>query len=155
MDAGTALPSDRENLEGVMDSSDRIATGRRKIPTRARCNDRTAKQPLSDSALRTTGIRVIDPIPWGGHICMFYETKLDLLDAAVSFFTAGFDSNEFCLWAVSPPITEAAAKAALRRNIPDFDRHLSDGRIELIDGTEWYLKGDDFDLKRITRGWDK
>jgi hypothetical protein len=33
---------------------------------------------------------------------MFYETRVDLLDAAVSFFTAGFDSNEFCLWAVSP-----------------------------------------------------
>jgi DNA-binding CsgD family transcriptional regulator len=86
---------------------------------------------------------------------MFYETRVDLLDAAVSFFTAGFDSNEFCLWAVSPPITEAAAKAALRRRIPDFDRHLSEGRIELIDGTEWYLKEDQFDLQRITGGWDK
>jgi DNA-binding CsgD family transcriptional regulator len=85
---------------------------------------------------------------------MFYETRMDLLDAAVAFFTAGFDSNEFCLWAVSPPITKAAAKAALRRSIPDLDRHLTDGRIELIDGTEWYLKEDQFDLQRITDGWD-
>ena len=54
-----------------------------------------------------------------------------------------------------PPVTEDAAKAALRRNIPDFDRHLSDGRIEVIKGAEWYLKGDEFDLKRITGGWDK
>jgi DNA-binding CsgD family transcriptional regulator len=140
-------------LEGIVDSSDAIGTGRREAPARGRSNDRTAKQPLSDPALRETGIRVIDPIPWGAHICMFYETRVDLLDAAVAFFTAGFDSNEFCLWAVSPPITEAAAKAALRRNIPDFDRHLSDGRIELINAAEWYLKGDQFDLQRITDGW--
>jgi DNA-binding CsgD family transcriptional regulator len=86
---------------------------------------------------------------------MFYETRMDLLDAAVSFFTVGFDSNEFCLWAVSAPITEGMARTALRRNIPDFDRHLSDGRIEVIKGTEWYLKGDDFDLKRISGGWDQ
>jgi DNA-binding CsgD family transcriptional regulator len=139
----------------MVDSSDPIGTGRRKVTARGRSNDRAAKQPLSDSALRETGIRVIDPIPWGAHICMFYETRVDLLDAAVAFFTAGFDSNEFCLWAVSPPITEAAAKAALRRSIPDFDRHLSDGRIELIDATEWYLNRGQFDLQRITDGWDE
>ena len=86
---------------------------------------------------------------------MFYQTKADLLDAAVSYFTAGFESNEFCLWAVSAPITEEEAKAALRRNIPNFARHLLDGRIELINGTEWYLKGNEFDLKRITGGWDE
>jgi DNA-binding CsgD family transcriptional regulator len=136
-------------------SSDAIETGRRKAPARGRSNDRTAKQPPSDPALRKTGIRVIDPIPWGAHICMFYETRVDLLEAAVAFFTAGFDSNEFCLWAVSPPVTEAVAKSALRRSIPDFDRHLSDGRIELINGTEWYLNGDQFDLQRIADGWDE
>ena len=138
-----------------MDSSDRRGTGRRKAVARGRSNDRTAKQPPAHSALRKTGIRVIDTVPWGTHICMFYQTRADLLDAAASFFAAGFDYNEFCLWAVSPPITEAAAKAALRREIPDFDRHQSDGRIEVIKGTEWYLKGDAFDLKRITGGWDR
>ncbi len=92
-------------------------------------------------------------MPWGAHICMFYETKTDLLDAAASYFEAGLESNEFCIWVVSDPITEEDAKSSLRRSIPDFDRHLSDGRFELIQGSEWYLKGGKFQLQRITTGW--
>jgi DNA-binding CsgD family transcriptional regulator len=86
---------------------------------------------------------------------MFYETKTDLLEAAVSYFESGLDSNEFCMWAIADPITKEDAKSSLRRNIPDFDRYLSDGQIELIQGTDWYLKGDDFDLQRITGGWSE
>lgn len=131
-----------------MARSDIIGTGHRKVPAPGPSRDRTA-------TLRKTGIRVIDSLAWGAHICLFYQTKVDLLDAAVSYFRAGFDSNEFCLWAVSAPVTQKDAKSSLRRNIPDFDRHLSDGRIELIEATEWYLKGDQFDLQRITRGWNE
>ena len=36
-------------------------------------------------------------IPWGAHICIFYETKEDLLDAATAYFAAGLKSNELCL----------------------------------------------------------
>jgi hypothetical protein len=30
--------------------------------------------PDDDSALRPTGIRFMGDMPWGTHICMFYET---------------------------------------------------------------------------------
>jgi hypothetical protein len=30
--------------------------------------------------LRPAGIRVMSDMPWGSHICLFYETKADLLD---------------------------------------------------------------------------
>ncbi len=43
----------------------------------------------------------MDSLPWGAHICVFYETKEDLLDTALSYFEAGLESNEFCVWAVS------------------------------------------------------
>ena len=66
-----------------------------------------------DLALRKTGIRVMGEMPWGTHICLFYETKKDLLDAAVFYFQAGLDSNEFCIWAVSDPISIEVAKRAL------------------------------------------
>ena len=46
----------------------------------------------------------MDSLPWGAHICVFYETKEDLLDTAISYFEAGLESNEFCAWAVSDPI---------------------------------------------------
>lgn len=44
---------------------------------------------------------------------------------------------------------------ALNRRIPDFDRHLEAGNMEIVPGREWYLKGDQFDLKRIIRAWDE
>jgi DNA-binding CsgD family transcriptional regulator len=109
----------------------------------------------ADSNLRKTGIPVMRDMPWGTHICVFYQTKEDLLDTAVSYFEAGLKNNELCVWAISDPTTEIDAKNALRLAVPDLDRHLAAGRIELLRGTEWYLKGDQFDLKRITGGWSE
>jgi hypothetical protein len=42
---------------------------------------------------------------------------------------------------------------ALARAIPDLARHLAAGQIELLQGNDLYLKGDEFDLQRITGGW--
>jgi DNA-binding CsgD family transcriptional regulator len=103
--------------------------------------------------LRRTGIPVLGQIPWGAHICLFYETKQDLLDAGVAYFKTGLQSKEFCVWAISEPITEHEARDALAQDIPQFDRHLAEGRIEILPGRDWYLKGDKFDLQRITGGW--
>jgi DNA-binding CsgD family transcriptional regulator len=124
---------------------------------------RAAEMPQSvvDAALEQpanlieTGIPVIGDMPWGTHICVFYQTKEDLLDTAVSYFAAGLRSNEFCIWVISDPITQTDAMNALRRAVPDLDRRLAAGQIELLDGTEWYLKGDQINLKRITGGWSR
>jgi DNA-binding CsgD family transcriptional regulator len=105
--------------------------------------------------LRRTGIPVLGQIPWGAHICLFYETKQDLLDAGVAYFKTGLQSNEFCVWAISEPITEPEARNALVQGIPGFERQLAEGRIELIPGREWYLNSDEFDLQRLTEGWYK
>ncbi len=108
-----------------------------------------------DQPLRQSGIRVMGEVPWGSHICIFYETKEDLLDTAAAYFKAGLASNEFCVWAISDPITEADAKAALRTAIPNLKKQLAAGRIEIIQGTDWYLRGNEFDLQRITGGWSE
>jgi hypothetical protein len=64
-------------------------------------------------------------------------------------------STELCVWAVSDPISQQQAEDALRREIPGFDRYRGAGQIELLAGSEWYLKGDEFDLQRITGGWNE
>jgi DNA-binding CsgD family transcriptional regulator len=102
---------------------------------------------------RQTGIPVFGQIPWGAHICLFYETKQDLLDSHAAYFKAGLQSNERCIWVISEPVTEQDARDALAQGVPDFERHLAKGRIEVLSGREWYLKGDAFDLQRVTRGW--
>lgn len=108
-----------------------------------------------DPSMRQSGIRVVGEVPWGSHICIFYETKEDLLDTAAAYFKAGLASNEFCIWAISTPIGEAEAKAALRRAIPDLEVQIKAGRIEVLQGTDWYLRGNQFDLQRITGGWNE
>lgn len=107
------------------------------------------------AALRKTGIDVLGDMPWGTHFCLFYETKEDLLDALVPYFKAGLQNNEFCVWAVSEPLTLQQAEHALRQAVPAFDRQLADGNIEILSGREWYLKENKFDLKRVTDGWNE
>ncbi|HEY4860325.1 MAG TPA: MEDS domain-containing protein [Xanthobacteraceae bacterium] len=102
---------------------------------------------------RKTGISVMGDVPWGGHVCLFYLTRDDLLDTLVPYFKAGLDSNEFCVWAVADPLKETEAIEALRQGIPGFDRHLERGSIDILEGHEWYLKGDQFDMQRIIGGW--
>jgi DNA-binding CsgD family transcriptional regulator len=91
-----------------------------------------------NSALRQTGIIVQGNIPWGTHLCLFHETKQDLLDTMVPFFRAGLENKEFCLWILQPSIARQDALEALRRGVPDFDRYLSKDSIELVSQDHWY-----------------
>jgi len=108
-----------------------------------------------DSHLRRTGIRLLGEIPWGTHVCVFYETREDLLDTATAYFKVGLDSNELCVWAVSSPITEEDAWTALRDSVPNLPARRTAGQIEILQGYHWYLKGDQFDPRRITAGWSE
>ncbi|MGH6811430.1 MAG: MEDS domain-containing protein [Methylocella sp.] len=141
----------RERERATNDNA--IQSRGRKVPSPRRAEAEFAEQHSPDLGLRKTGIRVMGDMPWGAHLCVFFETKADLLDTAAAFFAAGLASNEFCVWAVSDPITEVNAKKLLRREIPDFDQHLAHGRIEILQGTDWHIKGDQFDLNKITGGW--
>jgi signal transduction histidine kinase len=105
--------------------------------------------------LRKTGIRLVGNVPWGTHYCLFYDTKDDLLATVVPYFKAGMESREFCLWAVSEPLTEQDAAAALRDAVPDFDQYLAERSIEIFSAREWYLDGDRFEVARITGGWQE
>lgn len=102
---------------------------------------------------RRSGIDRIGDLPWGAHICLFYETPDDLLFAMCSYFRAGLEDGEACLWALSDPVDMETGLAALRDAIPDFDSYLDAGAIELVSGYEWYLAGDEFDQQRVTSGW--
>jgi DNA-binding CsgD family transcriptional regulator len=116
-----------------------------------------AKSPKSRNGepMRETGIGVLGEMPWGTHICVFYETKKDLLDTAVPYFRSGLDSNEMCVWAVSDPIAKEEAEGALRAAIPDFETRVVAGQFELLRGRDWYLKNGQVDLKRIVGGWNQ
>ena len=60
--------------------------------------------------LRSTGVNVLGDVPWGSHVCVFYESGDDLLDTVIPFFKTGLESNEYCLWALSEPPTMQDAR---------------------------------------------
>jgi C4-dicarboxylate-specific signal transduction histidine kinase len=103
--------------------------------------------------MRKTGIDVVGDMPWGTHFCLFYETRDDILDTLVSYCKTGLESQEFCLWVVSEPVTVDEAKHALNRTVPELDRYVADHSIEIVSAREWYLQGGTFDLKRVIGGW--
>jgi DNA-binding CsgD family transcriptional regulator len=98
--------------------------------------------------LRQSGIPLLDPLPWGTHICLFYETRQDLIEANMSFFRAGLASKELCLWILPDEIDRDSALAALRERVTGLDDHLAAGAIELVSEREWYHRSEPFDFAK-------
>jgi signal transduction histidine kinase len=105
--------------------------------------------------MRQTGIGVVGDVPWGTHFFLFHETKEDLLDTVVPYFKAGLESRELCIWVISEPLTEHDVRGALGQVVPDLEKHLRDESMQILQGREWYLTGDELDLERVTRGWNQ
>jgi PAS domain S-box-containing protein len=101
--------------------------------------------------LRETGISVVGEMPWGTHFCYFYETKEDLLDILIPYFKIGLENNEFCLWVISNSelVTMQEATSALRKALPDLNRHLAERRIEMVAHDDWFLSAGAFDFSRV------
>ena len=106
-------------------------------------------------ALTQTGIDILGKIPWGTHLCLFYETKQDFLDIMVPYFRAGLENQEFCLWILPSPMAQQEAVEALKRGVSDFDRHLLEGNIELVADYQWYMPGGSFDFAAVVERFDK
>jgi PAS domain S-box-containing protein len=98
------------------------------------------------SDIRPSGIEIIGDISWGTHFCHFYDTEKDLLSILVPFFKAGLESNEYCIWVTSAQITVDEAYLALQKAVPQLDKYLERGSIEIVTHTDWYLKNGKIDL---------
>jgi signal transduction histidine kinase len=106
----------------------------------------------TEQLLRETGIDVLGSVPWGTHVCLFYRTKQDLINTLVPYFKAGLENNEFCMWITSDPLDSAEAKNALKNAMPDFDKYLTKGQIEILPHDQWYLDEGIFDRERVIIG---
>ena len=106
------------------------------------------------TALRNTGIGPVGEMPWGTHFCHFYETRDDLVETLLPFFKLGLESNEFCAWVVSEPLTEEGVWQALDRAVPGLDRHVANHSIEVLNARDVYLAEGKIDLHRIIGNWN-
>jgi signal transduction histidine kinase/PAS domain-containing protein len=111
--------------------------------------------PSVMSEMRKTGVEVVGDMPWGTHFCLFYETREDLLETVVPYCKAGLENQEFCLWVVAEPLTQADAREALKEAVPDLDQYLADRSMEIVTARDWYLQDGTFDLNRVIDGWSQ
>lgn len=100
-----------------------------------------------------SGIAAVGPLRWGTHFCQFYKTRDDLVETLVPYFTAGLRNNEACLWVTSEPLVAREAHAALSEAIPDFERYVEAGQIEIIDFQDWYVALGDVDADQVLAAW--
>lgn len=90
--------------------------------------------------LRQIGIPFLADVPWGTHVCGFFESKSDLMDILIPYFLAGLENNELCVWVVSEPISVIEAISGLQAAIPNLQSY-SD-QIDFHHHSEWYYDGD-------------
>jgi PAS domain S-box-containing protein len=103
--------------------------------------------------LRRSGIEIVGEVPWGTHFCQFYETSRDLVETIVPYFREGLLAGEFCMWITSEPLKAEEARAALKAAVPDLDRRIENGQIEILDYDRWYVRGGIFSAGEVLRGW--
>jgi len=104
---------------------------------------------------RETGIKIIGAVPWGTHLCQFYQTKNDLIDILVPYFKAGLENNEFCMWIASEPLKVEEAKNSLKKAVRNLDTYIKKGQIEILDSSQWYTKSGRFNADEVLAGWLK
>lgn len=102
---------------------------------------------------RDSGIKAVGRIRWGAHLCQFYKDKAALIGLLCAYFSAGLESNEFCMWVTPAHTTVEEAKAAMRVHLPGFDEYIEKGQMTVVSCLDWYKKGGSFDLKRVLDGW--
>jgi hypothetical protein len=95
-----------------------------------------------DAYVTDCGIPGIGKVPWGNHLCQFFQTGEDLVESLVPYFQTGLLQDERCIWGTAEPLGVDHAKAALAKEIPDLDRYLREDRIVIFDHQEWYRNCD-------------
>lgn len=107
--------------------------------------------PGRTAALRRSGIGCLGPLRWGAHVCLFYETKRDLLELLVPYFAAGLKNNEFCLWITASPLGPEEAERALAAVVPDLKERKKRGQLEIIPYDRWYTASGRFDVNKALK----
>jgi hypothetical protein len=87
------------------------------------------------------GIPGVKGIPYGAHLCHFYDGQQDLVEALIPYFEAGLRNNERCIWITADPLRAAEARAAMRKAVPGLDALLEQERLRILDFSEWYKSG--------------
>ena len=92
------------------------------------------------SHLTECGLPGIKHIPYGVHMCNFYNTRDELITALVPFFAAGLRNNERCIWITAAPLHAADAVVELEKTSPDARSAIASGSLVVRDYEDWYAE---------------
>jgi hypothetical protein len=95
--------------------------------------------------LTDCGLKGIKAVPYGVHMCHFYEGREDLAAALVPYFVAGLRNEERCVWVTAEPLDAHAAKAELARTGLNVDALERKGSLIIRDASDWFASIDRLD----------
>jgi excisionase family DNA binding protein len=97
---------------------------------------------------RSSGIDCLGSVPWGTHICHFYQSKSDLIDILVPYFETGLENNEYCVWATSDPLSAEECLVELgKAAVPNLDLYLNRQQITITNSKTFYARQAKFDAE--------
>jgi hypothetical protein len=88
--------------------------------------------------LTDCGLDGIKAIPYGLHMCHFYEDREDLAATLVPYFVAGLQKEERCVWVTAEPLDAKAAEAELTRAGLHVPALIRKGSLIIRDASDWF-----------------
>jgi anti-sigma regulatory factor (Ser/Thr protein kinase) len=89
----------------------------------------------------------------GDHACQFYRTARDLAQTLIPYFRTGLERNEACVWVTADPYPAERALSELRATVPDTDRLMGNGQLQIYGHDEWYLKYSSLGTDELVGVW--
>ena len=105
------------------------------------------------SSLTDCGLTGIREIPYGVHMCHFYEDADDLAAMLTPYFAAGLRANERCIWIAAEPLPAERAKAVLKQAYPAVEEATRKGGLVIRDFSEWYVQAGVLRGKDVVALW--
>jgi hypothetical protein len=81
--------------------------------------------------------RALLDMPWGTHVCQFYNRKEDLVEMLVPYFKQGLENNDACVWLVGD-LTVEEARNALAAAVPGLEHYMAKGQMQIRHYAEFY-----------------
>lgn len=100
-----------------------------------------------------SGIRGLDTVAWGTHLCLFYKSAAELRQLLTPYFQAGLADGECCVWITGPSLSEAEALESLQRPLPQVRDYLDTGQLEILPHTQWYVDNGIFRSDAVLTAW--
>ncbi|MGM0453731.1 MAG: MEDS domain-containing protein, partial [Thermodesulfobacteriota bacterium] len=92
-------------------------------------------------------------MPWGTHCCLFYHNIDELAELVISYFIAGLENNECCIWLTPATLSTETAIGWFEDHGIDARHYLSTGQLTIEDTRHHYLQSGRFDTEELLQKW--